>query len=424
MLPPMSLPDLVWARSGAMDLTGPADGPPCLAPAPLASCAAAALGALRRHAGDAWTGPADGAALLGERAAISGGLRQGPVSVGGSCRLLPARDGWIAVNLARADDRAAVPAWLGTPPEEGPWAAVERALKERSVAAALERGRLLGLPVAAAGPRRGAPPAACRMERFPSRARRSPSTRPLVVDLSVLWAGPLATHLLAAAGARVIKVESEGRPDGARWGPEAFFDLLNAGKQCVALDFGSARDRRRLAALVRAADIVVESARPRALAQLGLDAAAELAARPGRVWVSITGYGRRLPHGERVAFGDDAAAAAGLCAATGRADAPIFCGDAIADPLAGLHAALTALAAWRAGGGRLLDVALRDVVAHAMAFPGEVRVGHVVPGDEGWLVEIDGRREPVAKPRARPPAARAPKLGADTAAVWRELAPC
>ena len=39
---------------------------------------------------------------------------------------------------------------------------------------------------------------------------------PLVVDLSALWAGPLCAHLLGLAGARVVKVESLGRPDGAR----------------------------------------------------------------------------------------------------------------------------------------------------------------------------------------------------------------
>jgi hypothetical protein len=78
------------------------------------------------------------------------------------------------------------------------------------------------------------------------------------------------------------------------------------------------------------------------------------------VWVSITGYGRREPEGNWIAYGDDAAAASGLAAATGDPDAPLFCGDAIADPLTGLHAAVAALAHLRAGEGALLELALRD----------------------------------------------------------------
>ena len=57
-----------------------------------------------------------------------------------------------------------------------------------------------------------------------------------MVELGSLWAAPLCGSLLAAAGADVVKVESIGRPDGARRGPPAFFDLLNGGKRSVALD--------------------------------------------------------------------------------------------------------------------------------------------------------------------------------------------
>src|SRR5204863_308785 len=59
---------------------------------------------------------------------------------------------------------------------------------------------------------------------------------PLVVDLSSLWAGPLCARVLAGLGARVIKVESRTRPDGARFGPPAFFEMMHRHTQCVALD--------------------------------------------------------------------------------------------------------------------------------------------------------------------------------------------
>jgi crotonobetainyl-CoA:carnitine CoA-transferase CaiB-like acyl-CoA transferase len=243
-----------------------------------------------------------------------------------------------------------------------------------------------------------------------------------VLDLSALWAGPLATQLLADAGARVVKVESASRPDAARQGPSALFDLWNGDKQSVVLDLRSARGRAQLAALARRVDCVVESARPRALLQLGLDAAAWLAEAPGRTWLSLTGYGRDDPAPGRVAFGDDAAVAAGLAARTGDAEAPLFCGDAIADPLAGLHAALALLASWQAGGGHLLDVALRDVAAYALAFePSAPEAARVIAAADGFEVECAGRREPVSPPRARRPRRAARPLGSDTAALLAEL---
>ena len=126
-----------------------------------------------------------------------------------------------------------------------------------------------------------------------------PLARPaVVVDLSSLWAGPLCTRVLADLGATVIKVESDRRPDGARRGPLAFFERLHRGKRMVSLDLAGSELRELLAD----ADVVIEASRARALRQLGIHAE-EL--RP-QVWLSITGYGREV---DRVAFGDDAAAA-------------------------------------------------------------------------------------------------------------------
>ena len=47
----------------------------------------------------------------------------------------------------------------------------------------------------------------------------------LVADLSSMWAGPLCGHLLARAGATVVKVESPRRPDGTRAGNQRIFRL-------------------------------------------------------------------------------------------------------------------------------------------------------------------------------------------------------
>ncbi|MEU8896028.1 CoA transferase [Nocardia sp. NPDC048505] len=220
----------------------------------------------------------------------------------------------------------------------------------------------------------------------------------LVVDLSALWAGPLCARLLAAAGARVVKVESVHRPDSGRaWSPE-FFRWLHEGKEFRSVEFRTEAGRRELAALLDAADIVVEAARPRALAHLGL-APEQLRHRPGRVWLSLTGYGRAEPM--RVAFGDDAAAAGGLLG--WGVDGPMFCGDAIADPLSGICAALAVATAVRAGGGVLLDLSMRATAAAFAAAPAIEHGPHrVVRHGGGWSVECAAseHNQPVLAPPA------------------------
>ncbi|MCV7081459.1 CoA transferase, partial [Mycolicibacterium insubricum] len=119
--------------------------------------------------------------------------------------------------------------------------------------------------------------------------------------------------------------------------------LENAGKLSCTTDFDTDADRLR--ALLTVADVVLEGSRPAALARRGLGPE-DIPGPPGRVWLRITGHGDgsvegRVAFGEgaaRVAFGDDAAVAGGL---VGRAPdgSPVFCGDAIADPLTGLAAA-------------------------------------------------------------------------------------
>ncbi len=413
-------PALVWAASGAMALTGPADGPPVIGPAWIASCMNGALAAFERIAGRSLG--LDAAALLGERAACLGLARQGTISPGGRCRLLRTADGWLAVNLARPDDLELLPAWLGEGNASEPWSFVAERIAHAHTGDVVARGRLLGLAVAEAAPIPTAAQDWVRVRQLATPATVPHRPAPLVIDLSSLWAGPLCTHLLALAGARVIKVESTGRPDGTRRGPPAFYDLLNAGKESVALDFRAPADLKLLRQLIERADIVVESSRPRALAGLGLDAKAVVATVPGLTWLSITGYGREGSGANWAAFGDDAAAAAGLATATGAGYAtPLFCGDAIADPLTGAHATLAAWWSWQSDGGRLVDLALRDVSAHALS-SGSLDGPAEVIGKEGtWQVSTCEARQPVLPPRTRVATVRARELGKDTRAVLSEF---
>jgi hypothetical protein len=386
-----------WASSGAMALTGYPEqplGPP--------------EGLVERLAAVGRSFPGvDPLALLGERAALMGLWRRGAVSCGGSCRLVPARDGgWVAVSLPRGEDMEAVPAWLelDAPASSAPatWSAVEAAFADRDTKSLLARAALLGLPVARVG-EAAATAGVDRIALGTSSARDAKDA--LVVDLSALWAGPLCGDLLAGAGASVVKVESSARPDGARRGPAAFFDLLNGRKRSVSFDFASRHGRDALRRLVQRADVVIEASRPRALEQLGVVAADLVRAGGPQVWVSITAYGRRHAGADsvqRVGFGDDPAAAGGLLAWSD--GTPLFCADAVGDPVTGLTAAHECIAALADGGRWLLDISMAGVAAGL--------AGPTVPVAAGLAT---------AEPRARQPAGAAPAMGADTAHVMEEL---
>ncbi len=388
---------LEWAASGAMWLTGHEGGPPAYPAAPVvpvldaaleeaAALAAAAGGDLAERAGT----------VLTERASSRGFRRRGRTSLGGRCRLLRAADGWVAVNLARPEDVEVVPAVVGGPVPEDPWAALARAGASMPAAALAARAQLCGVPSAPLPRRPAAASAPVRTVPLGPRAERVAAS-PLVVNLSAMWAGPLCAHLLAQSGARVVKVEDPRRPDGSRFGDPWLFRHLNAGCEHEAADLSSPAGRARLRRLLARADVVIEGSRPRALRRLGLTPGAFLRARPGRTWVSVTGYGRLGPWSGRVAFGDDAAVAGGLVAWSG--SGPVFCADAIADPVTGVFAALGALRSWAGGGGCLVDAAMRRAVAYVCAQP-PCPADHPIEdlGDGRWAVRHGNKVQEVCPP--------------------------
>jgi hypothetical protein len=329
----------------------------------------------------------DAATILAGRAAIMNFAPPGRISAGGATRLLPTADGWCAVALPRDDDLAALPALLEVDAVGGdPWEELSGWAATRSSDDVIARTQLLDIAAAALGEASAGVPTVrpCGAGAGPRRADGL-----LVVDMSSLWAGPLCGQLLVRAGAVVVKVESPNRPDGTRRGEPAFFGWMNNGKLSYAVDFDAGADALRR--LLNVADIVIEGSRQSALRRRRLSAD-DLTGRPGRIWLRITGY-RDQP--DRPAFGDDAAVAGGLVNADDRGG-PVFCGDAIADPLSGLEAARAIGQSLRRGGGEVVDVAMAQVAARYAALP-----------------------PCVAVTSARPAPAPASPLGADNAAVER-----
>jgi hypothetical protein len=378
-----------WGSSGLAYLTGPPDGPPDFSRANVLARAEGVAAAVGHRMGIV----VDAAGLLAGRAGLLALTRGGRVSAGGATRLLAARDGWCALTLSRPDDVAAVPALLEADRVAAdPWPALQRWAATRSVSEVIGRSALLDIPVAGLGEAAPRPP---RVDRLGSRATATEWAGLLVADLSSMWAGPLCGQLLARAGATVVKVESPRRPDGTRGGERAFFDWINGEKLSYCVDFDGHADELR--ELLAVADVVIEGSRPAALTRRGLGPEC-LAPRAGRVWLRITGHGDARP-----AFGDDAAVAGGLVGAAGDTG-PVFCGDAIADPLTGLEATLAVTESLHRGGGELIHVTMAGVAASYAALPTvAARTNHPAP-------------PPQAPP---PPPGPAPGLGADNGAVRR-----
>ena len=382
-------PALVWAESGLMGLSGPEHGPPAPASGRWVERLGGVVDDICELRGQRLR--TDAAGFLGERAALAGRSRRGPVSVGGACRMVAAADGVLAVSLARASDVEAVPAWLeiGDLAGQDVWSVVAAGMRNMPVAELVERAGWLGLAVGEAV-RPSPPNEPCRF----TDAGPAGSARKLMLDVSSLWAGPLCASLLGGFGFEVVKVEGPGRPDGARYGSPAFYERMNRGKQEMVIDLGSQDGRRQFLGLCRQSAAVVDGLRPRVWANWGIDRL-EVARDCGLLWASITGHGDG-----RAGFGDDAAVSGGLWLEDRAGGLPWFVADAAADPVAGLiacRAAAEALAAGRAG---LVEVAMSQAVSWVRAGDDLRAPGaEVFRRSDNWVVGADDDEQIVLAPR-------------------------
>ncbi len=193
-----------------------------------------------------------------------------------------------------------------------------------------------------------------------------------VLDFSTLLPGPLATLLLAEAGAEVIKIERPGRGDEMRsyapkFGADSVnFAMLNRGKRSIAIDLKNRGARERLKPLLESADVVVEQFRPGVMDRLGLGYDALAKINPRLIYCAITGYGQSGPRTDVAAHDLNYNAEAGLRALSAGADgAPVLPPALIADIGGGTYpAVINILLALRerdrTGKGCKLDIAMAD----------------------------------------------------------------
>jgi len=202
----------------------------------------------------------------------------------------------------------------------------------------------------------------------------APLAGTLVLDFSTLLPGPMATLILAEAGAEVIKIERPGRGDEMRsyvprWGTDSVnFAMLNRGKRSIALDLKDPAQRARLDPLLDRADVVIEQFRPGVMDRLGLGYKALSRRNPRLIYCAITGYGQTGPKRDVAGHDLNYIGDVGMLSLShGDPEHPVVPPALIADIAGGAYPAamnimLALLARHTTGRGCYLDVSMADNV--------------------------------------------------------------
>ena len=194
-----------------------------------------------------------------------------------------------------------------------------------------------------------------------------------VLDISTLFAGPLAATFLGDFGADVIKVEHPTKPDAARGhgpaknGVNLWWKTLGRNKRTVTINLGSAEGAALLLRLVAEADVLVENFRPGTLERWGIGPTELLAANPRLVIARVTAFGQVGPYSGRPGFGSLAEAMSGFAALTGEPDGPPTLPPfGLADGIAALATSYAIMVALRSaeatGVGQVVDMAIIEPI--------------------------------------------------------------
>jgi crotonobetainyl-CoA:carnitine CoA-transferase CaiB-like acyl-CoA transferase len=221
-----------------------------------------------------------------------------------------------------------------------------------------------------------------------------------VLDLTHVWAGPLAVRFLADLGAEVVKVEAPygrgprefpsapiggwlgGEPGDEPWNANAIFTKLHRNRRSLCIDLKQDAGLETLLKLVTVADIIIENFSARAMPAMGLSYDVLQQANPNIIYVSMPGYGASGPYRDRVAFGPTVEPMSGLTTMLGYgADAPRNSAMALMDPIAATHAAAVVTTALRRrardGHGSHVEMSLHEGgVAYSGPWLIDTQLGH------------------------------------------------
>jgi crotonobetainyl-CoA:carnitine CoA-transferase CaiB-like acyl-CoA transferase len=224
-----------------------------------------------------------------------------------------------------------------------------------------------------------------------------------VVELGRMLAAPLTGQLLGDLGADVVKIEQQGEGDyfrrygliavqdaeGNRTAESAAYTSANRNKRSIAVDLAHREGAELVRRLARECDVFIENFKVGGLAKYGLDYASLVAANPGIVYLSITGFGQDGPYAHRPATDSVCQAMSGLMHVSGEPDGePTKVGTYASDYTAGLYGALATVSAIRhrdqTGEGQHIDLSLLDCsVALVAQRSCEYLIGESPPGRIG-----------------------------------------
>lgn len=194
-----------------------------------------------------------------------------------------------------------------------------------------------------------------------------------VLDVSTLFAGPMAAMHLGDLGAEVIKVENPRRPDPSRGhgpsreGVNLWWKTLGRNKSTIRVDLATEGGQDVFRRLAATADVVIENFRPDTLEKWGLGYEELSAENPGLILARITGFGQEGPMRRRAGFGTLAEAMSGFAAMTGEPDGPptlppFGLADGITSLAASFAISSALFARERTGHGEVLDLAIIEPI--------------------------------------------------------------
>ena len=198
-----------------------------------------------------------------------------------------------------------------------------------------------------------------------------------VLDLTRVFAGPIAGRTLSDLGADVVKVEPPEGDVTRLWGRKTaglstYFTQQNCGKRNVCVDLNAPDGPELVARLAEQADVLIENFRPGVMAKFGLDWEALSARDPSLIMLSISGFGQSGPESQRAAYASIIHAESGILPPGEGDSMPLDLDLSAADVLSGLHGVIAVQAALRTrevtGAGQYIDMAMID----AMTFSADI----------------------------------------------------
>jgi crotonobetainyl-CoA:carnitine CoA-transferase CaiB-like acyl-CoA transferase len=230
-----------------------------------------------------------------------------------------------------------------------------------------------------------------------------PLTGIRVLELGRMLAAPLVGQLLGDLGAEVVKIERRGEGDdfrryglvfvkdcdGKPTAESAAYTSANRNKRSITVDLAHPEGSELVRDLARKCDVFIENFKVGSLARFALDYAAQRAANPGVIYLSVSGFGQSGPYAQKPATDSVFQAMSGLMDVTGEPDGePVKVGTYAVDYTAGLYGALAVVAAIRhrdrTGAGQHIDLSLLDCgIAFLAQRSCEYLIGNSVPGRIG-----------------------------------------